>query len=169
MSEQDQNMDADQPQQSEIENIKEQLEVEKEARLRTMADFDNFRKRMESERVTFGAVTNMGLVQEIIEIYDDLQLALNDDELNLEAGKAAISSGQEKLKAAAATAGVSLIEVRVGDKFDSSSMEAISTVEDEDNKDKVVAVVSSGIKYANKEGIVRAAKVVVGKYLTKTD
>lgn len=144
-------------------SLEQQLTDEKRRRLQVMADFDNYRKRMESERSTFGALANIGIIQEILEIFDDLQLAMNDDSLEIQGAKQAITTAQEKLKAAASHAGVVTLDINQGDEFDSSVMEAVTTIPDADNAGKVVAVISSGFKYASKEGVIKPAKVVIGK------
>ena len=139
------------------------LEEEKSRRLQLMADFENFKKRMEQERATFGAIANMGLIQQILEIHDDLQLAISDANLDKDSAIESIKTAQDKIKGAAKLAGVEAVEIKIGDDFDSSKMEAITTVPDEKNKNKVVAVISSAYKYVGKDGIIKAAKVVVGK------
>ncbi len=141
----------------------DKYEKERAAKLQVMADFENYRKRMESERSTFGALANLGLIKEMLEIHDDMQMAMNDESLDIESAKQSITNAQEKLRAAARSAGVEPLEVKVGDDFDSSRMEAVTTVPDEKLKNKVVAVISSGFKYASKDGVINAAKVVVGK------
>ena len=42
-------------------------------------------------------------------------------------------------------------------------MEAISAIPDENNKGKVIAVITSAYKYANQQSILSSAKVIVGK------
>ncbi|MCA9381063.1 nucleotide exchange factor GrpE [Candidatus Dojkabacteria bacterium] len=148
---------------SELDQVKQELENEKERRLRVMADFENFKKRIEGEKAMFGAMANMGLIQEILEINDDLQLALDDSDLDLDRAKSSITTAQEKLKATVRNAGIDAIEIKVGDDFDSNTMEAIQAVPDEKNAGKVIAVISSAYKYADKDGILKAAKVIVGK------
>ncbi len=144
-------------------NLESQLAEEKQRRIQLMADFDNYRKRIELEKATFGAIANMGLIQEILEIHDDLELAMQDEELNLDRAKASIKSAQDKLTLAAKSAGIEKIDVKIGDVFNKETMEAISTVPSPDNKDKVIAVISSAYKYVGRDGILKAAKVIVGK------
>ncbi|MCA9386481.1 nucleotide exchange factor GrpE [Candidatus Dojkabacteria bacterium] len=148
---------------NELEQLQQELTEEKERRLRVMADFENFKKRIEGEKSMFGAMANMGLIQEILEINDDLQLAIDDSDLDLERAKSSITTAQEKLKATVRNAGIEAIEIKVGDDFDSSTMEAIQAVEDEKNAGKVIAVITSAYKYADKDGILKPAKVIVGK------
>jgi molecular chaperone GrpE len=74
------------------------LEEEKNRRIQLMADFENFKKRMEQERATFGAIANMGLIQQILEIHDDLQLAISDANLDKDSAIESIKTAQDKIK-----------------------------------------------------------------------
>ena len=92
-----------------------------------------------------------------------MQLALDDEGLDLERAKQSIQTAQDKLKGAASNAGVEAVEVKAGDDFDKEYMEAIQAIPNEEMKGKVIAVISSAYKYSNKEGVLKAAKVIVGK------
>jgi molecular chaperone GrpE len=148
---------------SNTSDIEARLEEEKQKRLQLMSDFQNYQKRVEGEKALFGAMANMGLVREMLEIFDDLNLALADSDLNLEHAKASMKSAQDKIVSTIESAGVERIEVKVGDEFNKDHMEAITTVPSEDKKGKVIAVISSAFKYKDKEGVLKPAKVVVGK------
>ncbi|RMD76868.1 nucleotide exchange factor GrpE [Candidatus Dojkabacteria bacterium] len=149
---------------TEIEKLRKQYESERNARIELMADFQNFRKRVEEERALFGAMSNMALIGDIIEVYDDINMALNDLNLDLEQAKNSLMSAQDKLMAAIKKSGVVRVQISVGDDFNRETMEAISTVDSgEEMRGKVVAVISSAIKYENKEGVIKHAKVIVGK------
>lgn len=150
-------------QDDQLVTLETQLSDEKNRRLSLMADFENYKKRMESEKALFGAMANMSLIREILEVFDDIGLALNDESLNVDNAKASLKSTKEKLAMITKMAGVEAIEINVGDDFDKEKMEAIQAIPDENNKNKVVAVISSAYKYTNKDGILKAAKVIVGK------
>lgn len=140
------------------------LENEKNARLQLMADFQNFRKRVEEERALFGAMANMSLIQDLFEVFDDLNLALNDGELDLKNAVESMRSAQQKIQTASEKAGVVRIETKVGDEFDKEFMEAISMIDaGAEMKGKVIAVISSAMKFKDRDGVIKAAKVVVGK------
>ncbi len=151
------------PQSTENIEINIQIEQEKSKRLELMADFDNYKKRVESEKAIFGALANMTILREILEVSDDIQLALEDSELSLERAKQSLKTVQDKLIGAAATSGIEKIEVKPGDDFDKEKMEAVQAIPNAEMAGKVVAVISSAYKYATKEGILKPAKVIVGK------
>ena len=144
-------------------NLKNQIEIEKEKRLRLMADFENYKKRIEKEKSTFGALANLGIISEILEINDDLGLALDDSDLNLERAKDSINNAKEKLKSTAMNAGIETLEINVGDEFDKEKMEAVQATPNPDMKNKVIAVISSAFKFKDKDGILKPAKVIIGK------
>ncbi len=149
----------------ELQELKLQLTEEKGKRLQLMADFQNFQKRINEEKSAWGALSNMALIQDILEVFDDIELAMNDENLTLEHAKHSLKSAQDKIIAAALKAGVEKIEVNVGDEFDKEKMEAVTMVPVQDKKQsgRVIAVISSAYKLTNKEGILRPAKVVIGK------
>lgn len=146
------------------ENFKQMYENERNARIQLMADFQNFRKRTEEEKALFGAISNMGLINDILEVFDDINLALNDEQIDIEQAKNSMQSAQEKIVTAVEKVGVVRIAVNVGDEFNREVMEAISTIDaGEEMKGKVIAVINSAMKYRDRDGIIKHAKVVVGK------
>lgn len=149
---------------SEIEKeLRAKIEDEKMKRVQLMADFENYKKRMDAEKATFGAITNMGLILDILEISDDINLGLSDENLDLNRSKELLNIAKDKLIAASLKAGIEKIEIKVGDDFDRNKMEAVTTIPSEDQKNKVIAVISSAYKYRGQDTILKAAKVVVGK------
>lgn len=147
-----------------IERLQSQLSEEQMKRIQVMADFQNYQRRVDKEKSTWGAMSNMALIREMLEIYDDLHLALNDENLSLEHAKVSMKSAQDKLIIAVTAIGIDVINVRVGDTFDKEKMEAVSTVDaGEDKKGKIIAVISSAYKYKDREFVLKPAKVVVGK------
>lgn len=151
-------------QEKDVERLQSQLSEEQMKRIQVMADFQNYQRRVDNEKSTWGAMSNMALIREMLEIYDDLHLALNDENLSLEHSKVSMKSAQDKLIIAVTATGIEVINVSVGDPFDKEKMEAVSTVDaGEDKKGKVIAVISSAYKYKDKEFVLKPAKVVVGK------
>lgn len=147
-----------------LERLQSQLSEEQMKRVQVMADFQNYQRRVEQEKATWGAVSNMGLIREMLEVYDDLHLALNDENLSLDHAKVSMKSAQDKLIIAVTSTGVEVIDVKVGDEFDKEKMEAVSTIAaGDEQRNKVIAVISSAYKYKDREFILKPAKVVVGK------
>lgn len=103
-----------------------EVEEQKNRYLSLMADFQNFQRRVEGEKALFGAMANMSLVQDILEVFDDINLALIDESLDFESSKSSLKSAQDKLVASILRAGVERISVEIGDEFNKEIMEAIS-------------------------------------------
>lgn len=146
-------------------DFQSQLETEKKAKLQIMADFQNYRRRTEEEKAKYGIMANMLLTGTILEMLDDIHLALKDKDMTLERAQEFINIMQDKLAGAVSTTGIEKINVNVGDKFDNLMMEAITTVpvEDKAQDNKVIDVISAAYKYRDQGDIFKAAKVIVGK------
>jgi molecular chaperone GrpE (heat shock protein) len=150
---------------SKVSELEQKLQEETNRRLSLMSDFQNYQKRIEGEKSLFGAMANMGIISSVLEIHDDLELAMNDETLDLENAKNAIKTAQSKIVQTVASAGVESILVKIGDDFNKEHMEAVSMIQapNEEMKGKVIAVISSAYKYRDREGVFKPAKVVVGK------
>lgn len=130
-----------------------------------MADFENYRRRTESEKAKYVTMGNLSLLMQIADIKDDISLAENDQNLNLDSAKQMLSTVKEKIAQTMAIGGLVAIQVNKGDKFDSKTMEAITTIaKPEDAEANTVAdIVALGYKHAQTDEIIKTAKVVVFK------
>lgn len=148
-----------------ISDLQVQIEEQRNKYLQLMAEFQNYRKRMDEEKALFGAMGCLAMIQDILEIHDDLNMTVNDENLTAEVAKSSIKIAQDKMINSVKREGVELIEVKSGDEFNKDTMEAISTLptEDESMKGRVVAVVSSAFKFRDRDGVIKHAKVIVGK------
>lgn len=149
----------------EISDLQSQIEEQRNKYLQLMAEFQNYKKRMDEEKALFGAMGSLSIIQDVLEIHDDLNMAVNDENLSSENAKSSIKSAQEKMLNSIKRGGIEIVEVKTGDEFNKDTMEAISTLptEDEAMRGKVVAVVSSAFKFKDREGVIKHAKVIVGK------
>ncbi len=145
------------------EELQVQIDELKGQKLSLMADFENYKKRVEAERATFGAMANMSLIQDLLEVSDDISLALNDENVDILRAKEILNIAKDKLIGAAGKSGIAKVEINVGDDFDKEIMEAITVIPDEKNKNKVIAVVSSAYKYSGSDKVLKHAKVIVGR------
>jgi molecular chaperone GrpE len=123
---------------SEVRNLLEELERERELRIRALADFDNYRKRVERER---GAAAHSGkrpVLLAILEVVDDFDRAIEhagDSGCAIVEGVRAIRNRLDTLLRAQ---GVTPIET-TGQAFDPALHEAIGAVESKDGAPGVVA------------------------------
>src|SRR5437867_11965829 len=62
--------------QSEVEKLQEELSREKNMHLRTLADFDNYRKRIERERASMAQAGKRDLILSLLGVVDNFERAL---------------------------------------------------------------------------------------------
>jgi len=150
---------------TELSKLQKDLEELQSARLQLMADFDNYRKRMDNERTQFGVLTNMQLISQILDILDDIQLAIND-RTQSEEGKHILQVVNDKMLSSLNSVGVHKVIVNQGDKYDAASMEAITTIpaDQPDQHNTVAQVVSAAFRFNGEDKLLKTAKVIVFKH-----
>jgi molecular chaperone GrpE len=146
------------------EEVKEQIEGLKAQLARTLADFDNFKKRTEAEKTIWFKVSAGRVVGKFLSVMDmltDAQKHLNDPGLAIVLGE---------FKKAIEEEGFSEIVIEAEETvFDANFMEAIETVptEEVEKNDKIAEVLMSGWRAKENEGseefVIRHAKVKVYK------
>lgn len=149
---------------SEIAELKAQVEKEKKEYLFLMAEFDNFRKRTLKEKSEIIKNAGEQVLKGLLPIVDDFERGLK---AAADAGNADdVTKGMEliynKLIKYLAQNGVKAIDPEERD-FDTERHEAISVVPvpDEAQKGKILDTVEKGYMINNK--VLRHAKVVVGQ------
>jgi molecular chaperone GrpE len=111
----------------EIKGLKEQLRQEHEMYLRALADFENYRKRVESERTSAAQKGKREIILSLLELVDSFDLALQyvaDAPSSLSEGLKAI---YRRLQNLLERQGVTPIQ-SLGQKFDPRLHEAIDSV-----------------------------------------
>lgn len=136
----------------------------KDKYLRTMAEFDNFRKRTIKERQELIFNGGEKTIKALLPIIDDMERAIangekTDDPQVLREGMLLI---YQKLMKALEAQGVSKIDTEDAD-FDTNLHEAIALVPGmgDDKKGKVIDCMATGYKLNEK--VIRYAKVAVGQ------
>lgn len=140
------------------EDVKEPLE---DQFLRLRADFDNFRKRASRERSELLKRANEDLMEELLPVLDNLDLALRaaDEHGADESFVHGIKLVAGQLISVLARFGLQPIDAK-GQKFDHNLHEAISRIDsDQVPEDHVVEQVRKGYMLDSK--LLRAAQVVV--------
>ncbi len=150
---------------NELDQLREQIDNEKNKFLRLFAEFENFKKRTQKERIDLFKTANQEVLQVMLPVCDDFERALvniqkveNVDQGIIEG----IELIQNKLNSTLEGKGLAKIKVEAGSDFDTDFHEAITQIPapSEDLKGKVVDVVETG--YTLNEKVIRFAKVVVG-------
>jgi len=132
--------------------------------LRSLAEFDNYRKRSLREKSELIKNGGENVLVSILDVVDDMErgLAATRDAKDIEAVKQGMELIYTKLQAFLKQNGVTGIETE-NKTFDTDLHEAITTIPapTEDLKDKVIDCVQKG--YYLNEKVIRFAKVIVGK------
>lgn len=132
--------------------------------LRLYAEFENFRRRSNKERLDLITTANAGLLKDLLPIMDDFERAIanNTTAEDIDGVKEGFNLIFSKFKNTIESKGVKQMEAK-GQAFDSEFHEAIANVPvtDEKQKGKVIDDVEKG--YLLGEKVIRYAKVVVGQ------
>lgn len=134
--------------------------------VRTSADFDNYKKRAARERQEAVRFANEGLLEKIIPVLDNLEMALAAVEVpKSDAATEGLKTGVEmiysQLKGVLAEAGLEEIDAR-GQPFDPNWHEAVSQQDSaEVPEGNVLHQIRKGFKL--RERLIRPASVVVAK------
>lgn len=149
---------------AQIADLTAKLEQSVNARKQLMADFENFRKRTDEQKAKFGLMANIQIVMQLLDVLDDLQMAINDQNMDVDHAKQMFTGTVTKLTESIGSVGVQAVEINEGDKFDPSLMEAltVSQVEEKELDNTVKTVVTKAYKYSTGE-LLRTAKVIVNK------
>ena len=149
----------------ELKNRAAKADENWERLLRTTADFDNFKKRAAREKTEAVQYANAGLLQKILPVLDNFEMALvavhtvKDEKLtSLQSGVLMI---QQQLKNVLVESGLEEIDA-LGKPFDPNLHEAISEQESAEVPDgNVLQQLRKGYKL--KDRLLRPATVIVAK------
>ena len=146
------------PELTEEEKLKKELEESKDKYLRLMAEYDNFRKRSAKERLDLSATIKGNTIGEILPVFDNFEraLAAETEDTNYKAGVEMIFKqfGDMLTKL-----GVEIIDP-IGQTFDPNIANAVNQIEDENlGENEVAQVFQKGYKIGDK--VIRYAMVVV--------
>jgi molecular chaperone GrpE len=128
------------------------------------AEFDNYRKRTNKERVDLISTANAGILVDLLPVLDDFERAIlnNEKAEEINGVKEGFNLIFTKFKNNLESKGLKAMEAK-GKPFDSELHEAIANVPAPSNKEKgkVIEDVEKG--YYLNDKVVRFAKVVVGQ------
>ena len=147
---------------AEVAALREEVEALNDRHLRLAAEFNNYRRRVESERTELWARAQSDLVAKFLDVLDDLQRLAGLDLSNatVEAIMEGIDLVDRKFMRVLADAGVEVLDP-VGEAFSPETMDAMMRVpaESEEEDDTVDQVFQKG--YALKGNLIRPARVSV--------
>ena len=151
-----------------ISVLNKKFEAEKEARLSVMADYMNFRKRVEKDKEELHIMANKRMLEQIIELVDDFDRAVH-----MEADKIDVENDfykgimiiHKKMTDLLASYGLSEIEIKEGDNLDPMTMQAVAMapVTEKDKVNKVIHIAGKGFIDKSSGKVFKTAKVIIGK------
>ena len=131
--------------------------------LRMMAEFDNYRRRTNKEKLELMATAGERIFKEMLPLVDDFEraVAVMDKTNDIDAVREGIKLIQQKFISFLDKQDVHAIETEGAD-FNTDEHEAVTTfAAGEDKKGKVIDCTQKGYKLGEK--VIRFAKVVVGE------
>jgi len=132
--------------------------------IRLYAEFDNYRKRTNKERLDLISTANAGILKDMLVVVDDFERAITNNEKvdDIAAVKEGFQLIYNKFKHILEGKGLKPM-LSVGEAFDSELHEAIANVPapSEEQKGKIIDDVEKG--YYLNDKVIRFAKVVVGQ------
>ncbi len=147
------------------DDLQQELTTIKDRHLRLVAEFTNYRRRVETELSEAWSKGQAEMLRSFVDGLDDLQRvgAFQAENTTVEALVEGVDLVERKFRQALEAAGVELIDP-AGEVFDPNIMEAMLGVPTEDPEDdqKVQEVFQKGYRF--KGQLVRPARVVVFKH-----
>lgn len=147
----------------EIEKLKAELNETKDKYLRTVAEFDNYKKRRGKEIVDIIDRANEQFCLEILPVIDDFERSLNSEtkRKSYKSLKQGVDLIYQKLMSVLKKQGVEPIE-SIDQKFNPELHEAIMQIDDNEKQSNIV--INEVLKgYLLKNKVLRYSQVVVNK------
>jgi len=146
-----------------IEELEARIAELEDKNLRMMAEFDNYRRRTNKEKLDLMATAGESIFKEMLPLIDDFERAaeaMNKTD-DIEAVREGIRLIQQKFISFLDKQGVHAIETE-GVDFNTDEHEAVTTfAAGDEQKGKVIDCTQRGYKLGDK--VIRFAKVVVGE------
>ncbi|NOZ77833.1 MAG: nucleotide exchange factor GrpE [Acidobacteria bacterium] len=144
----------------EMDRLRTEMDDLKELYLRKLAEFDNFRKRVEREREEIRETVSADLVRELVPVLDNFERALQHaSESGFDAFREGVELIAKQLWEALSRRGLKRLDP-INEKFDPVYHEAVQRVEDSGHEpDQVVSVLAKGYTFGKR--LVRPAMVAV--------
>ena len=144
---------------SEIEELKEEVLLEKDKNLRLFAEFENFKKRTAKERIELFSSAGKDIMLALIPVLDNFERSIKANNYSENDGTTLIYN---QLKSELEKKGLKPMEDPIGKVLDTDFHEAISNVpvSKKEQKGKIIDVIEKGYLIGDK--VLRYAKVVIG-------
>lgn len=144
--------------QSEVDALKAELENQKNLLLRTAAEFDNFKRRTEKERISVAEYAKADMLKNFLPIFDNVDRAHSFDPESADYAKG-IELTVKMLNEVVGKLGLVTVG-EVGETFDPNLHQAVMHIEDPDQGENVISqVLQKGYKIG--DTVIRPAMVQV--------
>lgn len=147
------------------EQLQEQLAAEKDKFMRLFAEFENYKKRTNRERIELFKTASQDVMVAMLPVLDDFERALShiEDDKEAEELRKGVLLIYQKLLSTLEQKGLAVIDVKQGDAFIADDHEAVTQIPapSDDLKGKIIDVIEKGYKLGDK--VIRFPKVVVGQ------
>lgn len=142
----------------EIADLKSKLEKEHDLLLRTAAEFDNYKRRTEREKLSVGEYAKADIIKKLLVIIDNIERSDATDKESPDYLKG-IELIVKQFMSLGDTLGIVKLAAE-GDAFDPALHEAVMHIEDDQLAENVIAeVLQQGYKYG--DTVIRPAMVKV--------
>ncbi len=143
-----------------IQQLNEELQAEKDKFIRLYAEFDNYKRRTQRDRMDLIETASEDVMKALLPVLDDFERAINElkktEDVEVLKGVELI---YEKFKKTLTDKGLAEIEVKHGDSFNPDIHEAVAQIPGDKNMSgKIHDVIEKGYKLGKK--VIRYPKVV---------
>jgi molecular chaperone GrpE len=145
---------------SENERIRNELSREHEMHIRALADFDNYRRRIDRERDTVARQENLGLIRSLLDVVDDLECALKDENSRPETVSDLMRAAYHRLLGVLEGQGAVPFE-SLGQPFDPVRHEAVEELESDREPGAILNEKRRGWRWGR--DLLRPARVIVAR------
>jgi len=162
---QDQAENSGKPLEQQLAEAQAQVQTQRDAMLRALADAENARKRYQAEAANSQKYALERFAESLLPVMDSLEAALANKAASPEALRDGVQLTLRQLKQALEKARVAAISPVPGERFDPHRHQAMAAVESDSEPNTVVAVMQKG--YQLHDRVLRPALVTVAKAVEK--
>ena len=154
----------------ELELLKEEKERFHDKLSRLMADFENYKKRIEEDKSRWMKLANAEMARTILPVLDNLELAMESMKKNEDEGAETLIQGLElvvkQFYEVLKQNGIEVIEAK-GKPFNPAYHDAMMSVESEDQEDEEIVTEEFQKGFLLYGTVIRPARVQVSKRIVK--
>jgi len=153
------------PLEQQLAEAQAQVEQQRDAMLRALADAENARKRFQTEAANAQKYALERFAESLLPVMDSLEAALANEEASPQALRDGVQLTLRQLASALEKARIAPIAPIPGERFDPYRHQAMAAVESDSEPNTVVATMQKG--YQLHDRILRPALVTVAKAVEK--